>query len=80
MAACAFCGNNALIRAGLCRFGLLVLSYVVPEKLTLYEAASAPESLFIILVGTLFVLPTIMAYTVLSYYVFRGKATDLRYD
>ncbi|MEM1040702.1 MAG: cytochrome d ubiquinol oxidase subunit II [Pseudomonadota bacterium] len=54
--------------------------YVVPEKLTLYEAASAPESLFIILVGTLFVLPTIMAYTVLSYYVFRGKATDLRYD
>ncbi|MEL6966806.1 MAG: cytochrome d ubiquinol oxidase subunit II [Pseudomonadota bacterium] len=54
--------------------------YVVPEKLTIYEAASAPESLFIILVGTLFVLPTIIGYTVLSYYVFRGKAVDLRYD
>jgi cytochrome d ubiquinol oxidase subunit II len=54
--------------------------YVVPEKLTIYEAASAPESLMIILVGTLFVLPTILGYTILSYYIFRGKATELRYD
>ncbi len=54
--------------------------YVVPEKLTIYEAASAPESLIIILVGTLFVLPTILAYTALSYVIFRGKATELRYD
>ncbi|MCR9256650.1 MAG: cytochrome d ubiquinol oxidase subunit II [Alphaproteobacteria bacterium] len=54
--------------------------YVVPEALTIYEAASAPESLIIILVGTLFVLPTILGYTALSYYVFRGKATELRYD
>lgn len=54
--------------------------YVVPERLTIYEAASAPESLFIILIGTCVVLPTIMAYTVLSYTIFRGKATELRYD
>jgi len=54
--------------------------YVVPEKITIYEAASAPESLFIILIGTCVVLPTIMAYTVLSYFIFRGKATELRYD
>ena len=54
--------------------------YVVPERLTLYEAASAPESLFIILVGTVFVLPTIIGYTALSYGVFRGKASELRYD
>lgn len=54
--------------------------YVVPEKLTIYEAASAPESLMIILVGTCFVLPTIIGYTILSYTVFRGKATELRYD
>ena len=54
--------------------------YVVPEKLTIYEAASAPESLFIILFGTLFVLPTILAYSALSYYIFRGKASALRYD
>lgn len=54
--------------------------YVVPEKITIYEAASAPESLFIILLGTIFVLPAILGYTVLSYYIFRGKATVLRYD
>ena len=54
--------------------------YVVPEQITIYEAASAPESLFIILIGTCVVLPTIKAYTVLSYFIFRGKATELRYD
>ncbi len=54
--------------------------YVVPEQLTIYEAASAPESLFIILIGTVFVLPVIAGYTVMAYTIFRGKATELRYD
>lgn len=54
--------------------------YVVPERLTIYDAASAPESLFIMLIGAVIVLPTIIAYTVLAYVVFRGKATDLTYD
>ena len=53
--------------------------YVVPDRLTIYEAASAPESLIIILVGTLFVFPAILAYTAMSYIIFRGKATDLSY-
>jgi cytochrome d ubiquinol oxidase subunit II len=54
--------------------------YIVPESLTIAEAAAAPESLFIILVGTLFVLPVIAIYTVIAYIVFRGKATHLSYD
>ena len=54
--------------------------YVVPEKMTIYESASAPESLFIILIGTLVVMPMIGAYTALSYVIFRGKAQQLRYD
>ena len=54
--------------------------YVVPDQLTIYEAASAPESLLIILYGVAVVLPTILAYTVLAYFIFRGKAKDLRYD
>ncbi|SFJ36004.1 cytochrome d ubiquinol oxidase subunit II [Jannaschia pohangensis] len=53
--------------------------YVVPEKLTLWEAASAPESLMIILIGALFVVPTILGYTALAYWVFRGKTKTLRY-
>lgn len=54
--------------------------YVVPEKLTIYEAAAAPESLFIILLGACVVIPVIAGYSVLAYFIFRGKATELRYD
>jgi len=53
--------------------------YIVPDRLTIYEAASAPESLIIILFGALFVLPVITGYTVLLYVIFRGKATALSY-
>lgn len=70
--------------AGLFTLAFLGLAYsffpfVVPEKLTLWEAASAPESLSIILIGTLFVLPVILLYSVLAHWVFRGKATELTY-
>ncbi len=64
-------------------FGGLAYSfypYIVPEQMTIVEAASAPESLIITLVGTLIVLPILLGYTGLSYYIFRGKAQDLRYD
>lgn len=54
--------------------------YVVPERLTIYEAAAAPESLLIILIGACFVVPVIAGYSVLAYTIFRGKATELRYD
>ncbi|WP_199555236.1 cytochrome d ubiquinol oxidase subunit II [Sandaracinobacteroides hominis] len=53
--------------------------YIVPDRLTLAQAASAPEALSIILIGTLFVLPVILAYSVLAHWVFRGKATELTY-
>ena len=54
--------------------------YIVPEKMTIYEAASAPASLFIILIGACFVIPAILGSTALAYSVFRGKATELKYD
>lgn len=54
--------------------------YVVPEKLTIYDAAAAPESLFIILVGAIFVVPVIAGYSVFAYTVFGGKARALTYD
>ncbi len=53
--------------------------YVVPERLTVWDAAAAPESLSIILAGALVVLPVILLYTVLAWRIFRGKAADLRY-
>lgn len=54
--------------------------YVVPEKLTIYDAAAAPESLMIILFGVCAVVPVIIGYTILAYFIFRGKATELRYE
>ncbi|TKT69147.1 cytochrome d ubiquinol oxidase subunit II [Aquamicrobium sp. LC103] len=54
--------------------------YVVPERLTIWEAAAAAESLAIILVGTVFVLPVIIGYSFYAYRVFGGKATELTYD
>lgn len=54
--------------------------YVVPEKLTIYEAAAAPESLIIILAGGVVVLPVIIGYSIFAYTVFCGKASELRYD
>ncbi|PIR38107.1 MAG: cytochrome BD ubiquinol oxidase subunit II [Alphaproteobacteria bacterium CG11_big_fil_rev_8_21_14_0_20_39_49] len=53
--------------------------YIVPEKMTIYGAAASPESLMIILVGALFVLPCIIGYTIFAYRVFWGKVQDLRY-
>ena len=54
--------------------------FVVPDRLTIWQAASAPESLAVILVGTAFVLPIIICASVYVYRVFGGKATELTYD
>ncbi|WP_199609746.1 cytochrome d ubiquinol oxidase subunit II [Flocculibacter collagenilyticus] len=53
--------------------------YVIPNQLTIWESASAPESLQFILIGAIVVIPVILMYTVFSYRVFWGKVDDLRY-
>ena len=53
---------------------------LVVNRITIWDAASAPESLLLILVGTLVVLPAILGYTIFSYRVFWGKARELTYD
>jgi cytochrome d ubiquinol oxidase subunit II len=54
--------------------------FVVPDQLTLWSAASSPEALSIILVGTLVVLPVILGYSILAHWIFRGKAVGLTYS
>ena len=75
-----FIATIALFTLGFLGMAYSFFPYVVPEAITIYEAAAAPESLAIILVGTMLVLPVIIAYSILSYFIFRGKATALRYD
>ncbi len=50
--------------------------YVVPYKVDLWHAAAAPESLSIMLVGAVIMLPIILGYTAYCYYIFRGKTGD----
>jgi cytochrome bd ubiquinol oxidase subunit II len=54
--------------------------YIVPDRITIDAAAAAPESLLIILAGTMVVLPVIIGYSIFAYRVFGGKATDLSYE
>lgn len=60
---------------GFVGLGISLWPYVIPRKLTLAEAAAAPESLSLMLVGVVIILPVILFYTGYCYYVFRGKAT-----
>jgi cytochrome bd ubiquinol oxidase subunit II len=46
---------------------------IVPPSISLWQAAAGPRSQAFLLVGTLFLLPIIVAYTAWSYWVFRGK-------
>ena len=64
-----------------CFTGLVIsfFPYVVPGQMTLFEAAASPESLSIILVGAIVVVPIIFIYTAFTYYAFRGKTKDLTY-
>ena len=57
-----------------------IFPYLMVDKLTIWQAGSAPESLKIILAGVAVVLPTIIGYTVFSYRVFWGKARKLSYQ
>jgi cytochrome d ubiquinol oxidase subunit II len=75
-----FAGAVLLVVLGFFGLAYSFYPFVVPERYTVWQAASAPESLMIIFVGTCVVLPMIIAYSAIAYVVFRGKAGDLRYD
>ena len=53
--------------------------WLVVDRLTLWQAASAPEALLVVFYGVVVVLPMIIGYTVFSYRVFWGKSTALKY-
>jgi cytochrome bd ubiquinol oxidase subunit II len=53
--------------------------YIIIDRLTIWQAASAPNSLLFIFVGVAITLPAIIVYTVYMYRVFWGRATELSY-
>ena len=56
--------------------GISMFPWIVPFNLTLWDAAAVSTSQSILLVGIVIFLPIILAYTIYSYYVFRGKTSD----
>jgi cytochrome d ubiquinol oxidase subunit II len=69
---------------GVFLLGFLGLAYsiypfVVIDRLTIWQAASSPDALKFILVGVAISVPAIAAYTIYSYWVFRGKTGELKY-
>ncbi|MBG9386547.1 cytochrome d ubiquinol oxidase subunit II [Caenimonas aquaedulcis] len=53
--------------------------YIVIDRLTVWQAASATKSLIFIFVGVAITLPAIIVYTVFMYRVFWGRASALTY-
>jgi cytochrome d ubiquinol oxidase subunit II len=60
----------ALSYAGL---GISMYPYIVPQSITIWEAAAPESSQIFMLVGVAVLIPLILAYTAWAYYVFRGK-------
>jgi cytochrome d ubiquinol oxidase subunit II len=60
---------------GMAYLGLAISIFpmVVPYSFDLWQAAATPRSQAFLMIGTLFMLPIILGYTVWSYWVFRGK-------
>lgn len=49
---------------------------IVPYDVTIWQAAAAPESQSLLLVGTAVMIPIILGYTGWCYYIFRGKTDE----
>jgi cytochrome bd ubiquinol oxidase subunit II len=53
--------------------GISMYPYIVPQSITIWEAASPVNSQLFMLVGVAILIPLILAYTGWAYWVFRGK-------
>lgn len=51
--------------------------YIVPFKITIWEAAAPTTSLYFMLFGTVIMLPLLILYTAYAYKVFKGKAHNV---
>ncbi len=62
--------------AGYLGLGISLFPWLVPFAVSFRQAAAAPESQSLLLVGTVVLLPIILGYVAYCYYVFRGKTSD----
>jgi cytochrome d ubiquinol oxidase subunit II len=62
-----------LLFLGYTGLGISLWPHIIPPVVSIWQAASPPQSQGFALVGALFIIPFILMYTAWSYYVFRGK-------
>jgi cytochrome d ubiquinol oxidase subunit II len=55
--------------------GISLWPWLVPYKINIWQAAAAPESQSLLLIGTAIMLPLVLTYTAFCYYIFRGKTS-----
>ncbi len=53
--------------------GVSMFPYIVPQQVTIWDAAAPAASQAFMLVGAVVLIPIILAYTGYAYWVFRGK-------
>ncbi len=62
-----------LFLLGTIGLGISMFPYVIPDSVTIWDAAAPERSQVFMLVGVVLVMPLILAYTAWAYWVFRGK-------
>lgn len=62
-----------LFLLGFTGLGISMFPYIVPDQITIWDAAAPEQSQAFMLVGTVIIIPIILAYTAWAYWVFRGK-------
>lgn len=68
-----FAGTIILFMLGYAGLVISIAPYLVPPSLTFWDTAAAPASQIFFLMGTLFLLPLVLGYTIFVYWIFRGK-------
>ena len=63
----------ALFLLGMAGLAISMWPFVVPDTVTIWDAAAPERSQSFMLVGVVITLPLILGYTAWSYWVFRGK-------
>ena len=71
-----FYASIVLFLLGYLGLVISVFPYLVPPSLTIWQTAAAESSQTFMLIGTLVLLPIILAYTFFVYWLFRGKVRE----
>lgn len=69
----------ALFFLGMAGLGVSMWPYVIPEAVTIWDAAAPERSQIFMLIGVAITMPLIIIYTAWAYWVFRGKVGDEGY-